>query len=619
MTNPVPAKPRVGEVRPSQLMFTYGVGALVDLPKFSVIVTGLEDWPTQPEYSKPVNESRLLQAVQFHLHGVEQLLTPPIVPDTGYQPDPFDPVFQIGAPVATFPRWMVCPHCRLLAPLSSNLFQLDENLYRMDETCYRHTSCNKARNPEVIPARFLAACENGHLDDFPWLDFVHRGEPCDSPILRLIEYGPSGEARDLEVRCENCKALRRLTEAFGIENRANMPQCRRRRPHLRDFDTEPCELTMRTIILGASNTWFPVSLSAIAIPVSVDNIIQLLEENWGVLKNVTTPEILAFMRTTGQLGSLSQYPDQRIFDAIQEHKNNLSGGTPQRSKPDLKFPEWNVFVEHNPSLNDSEDFRLKAVSVPPQFNQFIRQVVLVERLREVTALVGFTRVDAGGELSDPELDIPTKTAPLSRHPSTWVPASEVRGEGIFIQFDEQHIRSWAQSQAVLNAQAEFLEAHVRWRKARGIDPPEDGFPGIRYVLLHSFAHALMRQLSLECGYSSASLRERIYARPETDTQSAMAGILIYTSAPDSEGTLGGLVSLGETLGTYIAQALESAQLCANDPLCAEHTAGQHGHSIHAAACHACLFVPETSCERGNRYLDRSTLVKTVERDQLNFF
>ena len=131
----------------------------------------------------------------------------------------------------------------------------------------------------------------------------------------------------------------------------------------------------------------------------------------------------------------------------------------------------------------------------------------------------------------------------------------------------------------------------------------------------------MRQLSLECGYSAASLRERIYARPQTDTQSAMAGILIYTSAPDSEGTLGGLVSLGETetLGTYIAQALESAHLCANDPLCAEHTAGQHGHSIHAAACHACLFVPETSCERGNRYLDRSTLVKTVERDQLSFF
>ena len=216
----------------------------------------------------------------------------------------------------------------------------------------------------------------------------------------------------------------------------------------------------------------------------------------------------------------------------------------------------------------SDDFRLRAVAVSSQFSHLVSQVVLVERLREVTALVGFTRIDAGGELTDPELDIPTKTAPLSRNATAWVPASEVRGEGIFIQFDEQRIQAWAQSQAVRNTQAEFLDAHIRWRKARGIDPPEDGFPGIRYVLLHSFSHALMRQLSLECGYSAASLRERIYARPETDSQSAMAGILIYTSAPDSEGTLGGLVSLGETetLGTYIAQALEAAHLCANDPL-----------------------------------------------------
>ena len=239
MTDTIPARPRVGEVRPSQLMFTYGVGALVDLPKLSVIVTGLEDWPTIPDYSKPVNESRLLQAVQYHLPSVERMLTPPVVPDTGSRPDPLDPISQIGVPVATFPRWVVCPHCRLLAPLSSNLFQLDENPYRMDETCYRHSSCNKARNPEVIPARFLSACENGHLDDFPWLEFVHRGDPCDSPTLRLIEYGPSGEARDLEVRCENCKAIRRLTEAFGIENRANMPQCRGRRPHLRDLIQNP--------------------------------------------------------------------------------------------------------------------------------------------------------------------------------------------------------------------------------------------------------------------------------------------------------------------------------------------------------------------------------------------
>jgi hypothetical protein len=610
---------RVGEVRPTQLMFTYGVGALIDLPKISVIVTGLEDWPTSPEYARTVNESRLLQAVQFHLNSVEKLLTPPLVPETGAPLDPSDPSIYVGVPAATFPRWMVCPSCRILAPLSSGLFQLDENLYHMDETCYRHTSCNKARNPEVIPARFLAACEKGHLDDFPWIEFVHRNEPCASPMLRLIEHGPSGEARDLEVRCEQCNSQRRISDAFGIENREKMPDCRGRRPHLRDYESEPCGLKMRTIILGASNTWFPVSLSAIGIPVSADVIFQLIEGNWGVLKNVDSEAIVAFMRSTGQLGQLSQYADDRIYEAIQQHKRNLATGTTQQTKPDLKAPEWKVFIEHNPSLN-SEEFRLRPVDVPVKYAGLIKQVVLVERLREVTALVGFTRIDAGDELAD-ELDIPTQNAPLSQNPPTWVPASEVRGEGIFIQFDEERIVQWSTRPAVLKARNEFFDAHVRWRKARGIDPPEEGFPAMRYVFLHSFSHALMRQLSLDCGYSAASIRERIYAQPPKDEHEGMAGILIYTSAPDSEGTLGGLVSLGEseTLGMHIAQALEAAHLCANDPLCAEHNPGELGHTIHAAACHACLFSPETSCERGNRYLDRATLTTTVEQDDRSFF
>jgi len=611
---------RVGEVRPSQLMFTYGVGALIDLPKLSAIVTGLEDWSVNPAYAHPVNESRLLQAVQYHLPSVEKMLTPPLVQDSGVAPDPTDPEFYVGVPVATFPRWMVCPRCRILAPLSSNLFQLDPDPYRMDETCYRHASCNKDRNPEVLPARFLAACEKGHLDDFPWVEFAHRGTPCDVPMLRLIEKGPSGEARDLDVRCDNCKAPPRpLSDAFGQENRAKMPLCTGRRPHLRDYDAEPCPNQVRTIILGASNTWFPVSLSAIGVPVSTDVILQLIEENWGVLKNVNSMAIVAFMRTVGQLGRLSKYADERIYEAIQQYKRSLVSGNSQSSRPDLKSPEWKVFTEHDPALN-SEEFRLRPVPVAKEYASFIQKVVLVERLREVTALIGFTRIDSGGEMTD-ELDTPTEMAPLTRLPTTWVPANEVRGEGIFIQFNEERLTQWANQPDVQKAEQEFRDAHARWRTTRGIEPPEEGFPGIRYILLHSFSHALMHQLSLECGYAAASIRERIYAQSGRENQEGMAGILIYTSAPDSEGTLGGLVNLGETdtLGLHIAQALESAHLCANDPLCAEHVPSGQGHTIHAAACHACLFSPETSCERGNRYLDRATLTQTVEKDGRSFF
>jgi hypothetical protein len=603
-------------------MFTYGVGALVDLPKISVIVSGLDDWQLNPEYCHTITESRLLQAVQFHLPNVQKMVTPPLVTDDSGDTNPDSPTFYVGVPVATFPRWMVCPRCRLLAPLSSNLFKLDASLYHPDQTCYRHTNCLKWDEPEVIPARFLAACEKGHLDDFPWVEFVHRGKEsvCSAPQLRLLELGPSGEARNLEVSCENCKAKRRMNDAFGIENRAKLPECTGRRPHLRDHDSEKCELQIRTITLGASNTWFPVSLSAIAIPVSADIVMQLVEEKWAILSAEKEISTVEFLRTVGNLGRLSQYPNEKIFETIQAFKNQGQNGGTKKTKPDLKTPEWKVFVEHDANLNDGDNFKLRAVPPPPNAKNFIKQVVLAERLREVTALVGFTRIDSGGEQED-ELDIPTSTAPLSRSTPAWVPASEVRGEGIFIEFNEAQIQEWSERKEIQERNALFFEAHKKWCETRGIEDPAKSFPGMRYILLHSFSHALMRQLSLECGYAAASICERIYSATPTADKAAMAGILIYTSAPDSEGTLGGLVNLGEpeNLGLHISQALEHAQLCASDPLCAEHAPSQHGRTIHGAACHACLFAPETSCERGNRYLDRSTLAKTVEQEFITFF
>ena len=167
----------------------------------------------------------------------------------------------------------------------------------------------------------------------------------------------------------------------------------------------------------------------------------------------------------------------------------------------------------------------------------------------------------------------------------------------------------------------FFQAHIEWRKNRMIDKPEANFPGLRYVLLHSFSHALMRQFAMECGYTQASIRERIYSNNPGQTGDPMAGILLYTSAPDSEGTLGGLVSLGEphNLERHIDSALEACGLCASDPTCAEHMPGYGASTVHAAACHSCLFSPETSCERGNRYLDRSVLVSTVSHDNHRFF
>ncbi len=610
--------PRVGELRPSQLMFTYGVGAMIDLPKFSVIVSGLEDWPTSPEFSVPIIEDRLLSAVRSKKPLVKQLLAPPLTQEST---DPFDVLARIGVPVATFPRWMVCPQCQTLAPISSGIFKLKENPYHPERTAYRHESCNKAKSPDVFPARFLVSCEKGHLDDFPWDWFVHVGESCGNPQLALYEISPSGEASDLYVKCESCEKSRRMSEAFGKENRNKLPKCRGRHPHLRSFDSEPCEHRMRPLILGATNTWFPAVYSTIAIPVDSGKLRQLVNDRWLVLKDVENTSILAFLRNQGSLGELSEFSNEEIFAEIEKRHREDAGELPAPlSDPDLLAPEWQSFSNFDPEKN-SEDFFLTPVDTPKDYLDLIDKVILVERLREVRALIGFTRLDALGELTDPELKIQIEPAPISRAQTGWVPATEVRGEGIFIQFKESRIQTWLEKDAVKQRSGEFFTSHKKWRNARFIKDVEGGFPGMRYVLIHTFAHLLIRQLSLDAGYSASSIRERIYARSDERDEGPMAGLLIYTAAPDSEGTLGGLVGLGtpEKLNLHIAKALENALLCASDPLCSEHLPSSSGRTLHGAACHACAFLSETSCERGNKYLDREAVIPTVLDDDLAFF
>jgi hypothetical protein len=279
---------------------------------------------------------------------------------------------------------------------------------------------------------------------------------------------------------------------------------------------------------------------------------------------------------------------------------------------DLKLPEWQVFSNPD-SAAENHDFKLRRVAPPRGFETFFEDTVLVERIREVRALIGFTRIESNSDFAEATtLKDDERLTRLCRESPKWLPASEVRGEGIFIRIKEESLLTWQSNSKVMALEQEFLESHKAWRALRKLTPPQENFPGIRLVILHSLAHALMRQIVLDCGYNAASVRERIYSRQPGEDGGPMAGILLYTAAPDSEGTLGGLVELGEplTLGRHLQQALESMRLCASDPLCSEHRPDTLGRGIHGACCHACQFAPETSCERGNRYLDRSVLVST---------
>ncbi len=619
---------RVGELRPNQFLFNYGVGSLVDLPKFAVLVKGIEDWPVSPLYTHFIQEDRLIEAIQsrhFSLNQVEKLCAPPI-PAKKQNFDPFDPEMNIGAPVTTFPQWMVCSKCHRLdkyTPGKSGNFELKHNPFRPMDTRFVHPNClrhKKGPPPQVVPARFLYACANGHLDEFPWVEYVHRGAECtSSPKLELYEFDDRNQASRLIVACKGCDTTRPMSDAFDPKKRDLMPPCTGRHPHINVH--EDCDSQPRTVLLGASNLWFPSLMSVLSIPVSGENkLAQFIEEHWKTFKDVEDPSELKGLRKFGSKeikAAIEDYSDEDLWQAIEQHLN----ATAEISDPtDVKYPEW-VMLSATDGSKNYPDFKVEKtiLSGHSTLESFCEQVVLGHKLREVRALVGFTRITTA---DDETIGEDVQMAPLSSQTLTWLPASEVRGEGIFIQFKEERIQAWLQRDAVKNREAQFRTSHHQWRIARGLDPDAQEFPGMmRYILLHSFSHALMRALSLECGYSLASIRERIYAREAEGGKPAMAGILIYTAASDAEGTLGGLVRLGEPeqLEVFVDKALETAEFCASDPLCAENSPDAQGHTVHAAACHACSFLPETSCEMGNRFLDRSVLVPTVEPSEFAFF
>lgn len=604
----------VGQVRPSQLLWTYGPGALVDLPNLSVITMGLDRWDT--DRCPPVEEARLLAAVRRILGSqVERLRMPPFLREEGA--NPFSAEGRIGVPVRPFPRWLRCVKCGLLAEYDSGLFEIKANPYRPDQTQFIHTNCEKGGRSDAVPARFLLACRNGHLDDFPWRWFVHGGPSECMGTLRFFERGASLQTENLWVRCDRCDAARSLVHAFGKEAQDNLPACRGRHPHLDTYD-DTCEEHPRAVLLGATNSWFPITLSVLAIPLEGDQLSQLLADGWEYFSDVeSVDEVRLVVKTltkSASLPGIERYEPSEIWKAIEDRRAGKGAAATPMSEGDIKRPEWNVLASPNPP-SDWPHFMSERVEIPKSFSDLIDDVLLLKRLREVNALVGYTRVEAPEETADPDERPPM--ADLSRSKPEWVPATEVHGEGIFIKFREDALRRWEGRQAVSDRDRMILTGHRGWRNARSLSP-DQGYPGIRYAMLHTFAHLLVRELALECGYNAASIRERIYA--SADPSAPMAGVLLYTAAADSDGTLGGLVELGkpENLGPLIGQALVRAGICSSDPLCSEHDPSTD-RSLHAASCHACTFVAETSCERGNRYLDRALLVRTFDCDGAAFF
>lgn len=575
---------KVGKLRPSQAVMQHGPGAVIDLPELSVIVAGIDHW------FKGAND-RILEPRLEAFIGSRGLYRAPKPGPGKYG----------GIPAFVFPEYLVCPHnkCRRMGPHREFAFVDYPGEFRCDDPIHKGT-----RNPAVFPARFMVACPAGHLDDFPWREWAHGGPTTCSEPLKLLDTGSSGSANDLIVRC-GCDMSASMGRAFKSGAHSS---CGGGQPWIAPGNrNDGCDQTPRTILRGASNAYFSVATSAISIPPWSDPIYKEMAPHMDVIDQADSWDQFKAGVEGGfyKLGDLlDRYSLKDIWDARERQAEGPD-------EVDLRAREYQALLNPEEAVEPEAEFEASFRNVPSAFDALLGQVVAVTRLREVRALRAFTRIDSIPEVGErhdvAELD--AQLAPIGTSQQTWRPATELRGEGIFITIDPDALAAWEARAGVVAMAGELAPRfEASWQNRGQVD-----FPGMRHVLIHTLAHVLMRELSLDAGYSSSALRERLYVGED------MAGFLIYTASSDSDGSLGGLVDLAqpERLEPVVKLGLNGAAFCASDPLCS----GGHGSSseLNGAACHACLLLAETSCEGGNRLLDRATLVATLAEKERAFF
>ncbi|RSK38989.1 DUF1998 domain-containing protein [Hymenobacter perfusus] len=638
------------QVRRSQLISPFGSGALLtDEKGITHVTSAIDKWfpstadsPTLDVDSFRVDEPRLSRRL-----GTDHFRLPP---DFNLRRKKNA---KLSIPSQRFPSWHFCPepYCGLMRQASPTT---DMAVY-----CENTTNHSGGKKVRMFQVRFVAMCDHGHMSDFPWREWVHRQvEPTCTMPMRLKAMG-GAELSSIQVSC-SCGSVSPRNMGGVLESNRDeqttrlsttlagdgiLYTCRGARPWavVGDQGKGDCGRHIQGSLLNASNLYFGDTVSSIFLPPAEGSGIS--DE---LLIKVNDPD-LADLRPAIKSGALKIPPARKTFRSVLKLREDVvpdeildaaigivcglrekpsdSGTDPGNEYPDevaYRREEYEVLLKERSG-------RLLTIRDPGQenYSEEIRscfsKVMLVERLRETRVLTGFTRVmPGGGPALTPEMkrDLLRAVPEAADIPSeNWLPASLTYGEGIFIQFDEDQLRVWGKdedSEARSPLNQRFDKLHSRYESTMRYQ--EGHLDGPRFVLIHTFAHLLINQLVFECGYSSASLRERLYV--SSDPDKPMAGLLIYTAAGDSDGTMGGLVRSGEpaNLEIIIRRALSQAEWCATDPICMEAgEAGQGPDSCNMAACHNCALIPETSCEEFNRFLDRGHVIGVEEKGISSFF
>ena len=566
-------KNKLGELRPNQVISTFGPGAIVDAVKDSVTVLDINYWK---ERGIKISDSRL--ASYLNVDGF-------YMPNTQGDKD---------IPVVSFPYMHVCSKCGRIFDIRENF---NENRYlQYGATC---PYCGW----QAYPSRFISICKDGHMDDFPWRWWVHNGDTNCRGILKITSSGNSSSLGDMWVKC-SCGAKRSMQGAMEKKNFAGCT-CSGHHPFRLHSRNQKCTNDISPSQRGASNVYFAVNRSAISIPPWINPLYNLIDEH---LRDIELAESLMGNEGITKIYQMyfTKFSRNEFDDALKRRRENIS------EFKEIKKMEYEAITHHDDPLYQSQQSHFKAEEDPLSLSmqKYFSRIIRITRLREVRVLLGFTRLDAADP--DAEVDNQANIVYLTKGSTDrWLPASEINGEGIFIEFNKETLNNWLNNPEVQIMSKLYQENYKKFCEKKGwkIATPRDA----TYVLMHTLSHLLIKQMSMSSGYSSAAIRERIYFGD------LMNAILLYTGSADKEGSLGGLVELGTEakIIDMLRDAFLEALLCTNDPECMNNM--PNDDSSNGAACHSCCMISETACENGNRMLDRGFIVPVGDRDNQAYF
>jgi hypothetical protein len=500
----------------------------------------------------------------------------------------------------------------------------------------------------MIQVPFIAICDAGHAQDFPWMEWVHQSlhPHCGGSLSLQSTGGASLAAQEVRCSCKRSRRLAGITEAAGDSTTLSRTLsqegdylCGGHMPWHGTEQEYGCGRAIRGSLRSASNVYFAVVRSAIYLPRESQEAPEPL------ISLMAAPHLSVFIRSVHDSDGaidpahlrafapdeLREYDDKQIVRAVEIHLGLATPESPVEEEVgsddrDTRFRRAEFGVLRKPHVGDQLQIRSSALEeYGTWMAEHFESVMLIDKLRETRALVGFERVIGQANQDFPRLKS------LLRRPvdgeqvkaEDWLPAYLVFGEGIFLQLRSDLLSEWERRPAVSERASTLSGNYTRkWLSRPGRDPKQQPDPmSARFLLIHTLAHVVMNRFTFESGYSSAALRERLYV--SADPSAPMGAVLIYTAAGDAEGTMGGLVRLGrpDRLGPSVRRAVDESRWCSSDPVCMEiaDQGGQGPESCNLAACHNCALVPETACENFNRFLDRGLLVGSLQDPSLGYF